>query len=64
MFTSGFLLNSDFHLEAAKFNKQLVTVWKDDISTEKEGIIEYIFSQYVVIQGTRYYKSKYEFRIF
>ena len=64
MFKSGFLLNSDPYLEAVQFNKQLVTVWKDGFSTEKEGIIEYINSQYVVIHGTRYYKSKYDFRIF
>jgi hypothetical protein len=63
MFKSGFLLETDSHLQAAIFNKSFVIVWQDDEIVDYGGIIESLSDHSVTILGNRYLKETCQFRI-
>jgi hypothetical protein len=63
MFKSGFLLETDHHLQAAMFNKSNVIVWQDDEIIYYGGPIESFTENSITILGNRFLKETCQFRI-
>jgi hypothetical protein len=63
MFKSGFELRTDLHLDAAKHNKTMTTVWIQDHIIDFSGYIKSYTDNSVTINGFIYLRDSYVFKV-
>jgi hypothetical protein len=63
MFKSGFELGTDLHLDAAKFNKTMITVWIQDHIIDHSGYIKSYTEHSVTIDDYKYLRENYAFKV-
>jgi hypothetical protein len=63
MFKSGFELVTDLHLDAAKFNKTMITVWIQGHILDYTGYIQSYTEHSVTIDDFNYLRADCVFKI-
>jgi hypothetical protein len=63
MFKSGFELGTDLHLDAAKFNKTMITVWIQDHIIDYSGYIKSFTEHSVTIDDFKYLRANSVFKV-
>jgi hypothetical protein len=63
MFKSGFELVTDLHLDAAKFNKTMITIWIQGHIFDHSGFIKSYTEDLVTIGDSKYLRANCVFKV-
>lgn len=63
MFKSGFVLETNLHLDAAKFNQTVITVWIEDHIIDYCGYIKSFTEDSVTIDEFKYLRAISVFKV-
>jgi hypothetical protein len=63
MFKSGFELRTDLHLDAAQYNKTMITVWIQDHILDISGYIKSYTDRSVTVDEYKYLRANYVFKV-